>query len=397
MTVAFVPVSFGYGTTMRCLAVAAELRRRGSRSVFLAGESVRPMICRHGFVVRSIPDVRIHGNGHTLPARQLFDQEDAPGFLACQLGCLIDDLRAIDARVVVYSHSLTAPLAASILDLPSVSIFNPSILGVPSLAFLVPMLHAWLRFVLLRRRSRLGYPVESAFLGTRSFIPGIPPLVNWPTLLPPGLWARRDQGQPVGALLPRSPADLPPGAVLTRELGIGERSFVYATVGGAIFNLDLVRSVADGIRRANCAGLVSGGSVVTDEVSRRLSDDRVRVVRFVPDDLRAIKAARALIWHGGHQTMMETVACGTPAIGLPYQLDQFSNVDGIVREGAGARLDPHGLEADDLAGAIDLVVGESRFRRAMERLQRIDDGYRGVAAVADAVQTLEGVATGLAA
>lgn len=393
MIVAFVPVAFGYGTTVRSLAVADQLRQRGHACVFLASESIRSMIDRYGFPIHPIPDVVIHAHESERPSHQLFRQWSAPGFLARQLTATVQALQATGAEVVVFSNSMTGALAAATLGLRSVSLFQPSILGIPSLALAPRVIETWLRFVLLRARSDLARPVPSAFLGDRSFIPSIPPLIHWPWPLPPGLALHRDEVEPVGGLLTQRPEDLPPRGVLLQELGIQGAPFVYGTVGGAIFSLDLVRAVADAIRRAGCSGLVSGGSIVTSDVSRQLSDDRVRVVHFVPDDFRAIKAADLLIWHGGHETMMEAVACGTPAIGLPYQLDQFANVDGIVHAGAGRKLSPEGLEPGPLAGAIHQVIQNRRYAERMETLRRVNDGYGGAPAVADAVEALGSVFT----
>ena len=393
-TIAFVTVAFGYGTTVRCLAVADVLRRRGHRCTFLASETVRPMIDRYDFPVCPIPDVEIHPHRHERPAHQLFRQWSSPNFLDRQLSAVVRALHEMRAEVVVYSNSMTAELAAGILGLRSVSIFQPSILGIPTLSLGWPMVATWLRWVMLRARSNLSKPVVSAFVGDRSFIPSIPPLIHWPWLAPPGLARHREELEPVGALLTQDPDHLPPRGVLRQELGVEGTPFVYGTVGGAIFNLDLIRSVAGGMRQAGCFGLVSGGAIVTAELSQRLSDDRVKVVHFVPDDLRAIKAADVLIWHGGDETMMEAVACGTPAIGLPDQLDQFANVAGVVDFGAGLELSPTRLRASQLAAAIRQVLHEPRFHARMETLRELNAGYGGAPAVADATESLIGVTSG---
>ncbi|HLH74946.1 MAG TPA: glycosyltransferase [Chloroflexota bacterium] len=390
MRAAFMPVAFGYGTTARCLAVARELQRRGHESVFLAGAAVGPMIERNGFAFRAIPDVRISGNARQSPAHQLFAQESTPGFLAHQMEAVVEALRQTHADLLVYSNSLTAAVAASIVGKPSISIFAPSILEVPSLGFFVPMLRTWLASVALRRRvrSRLTTPIYSAFLGDRSFVPSIPPLIYWPLLVPPDLIGHRSEVVPVGALLAQAPADLPPDGVLLDELGVKGRPFVYATLGGEIFDLEMIRAIAEGIRHAECHGLVSGGHRVTDEVSQRLSDEQVQVVHYLPDDFRAIKTADLLIWHGGHQTMLEAVAVGTPAIGLPYQLDQFANVASLVSYGAAQRLSARRVSTGMIDRAIRTMLHNPRYAERMTALRDINRDYRGAAAIADVVVEL---------
>lgn len=388
MTVALIPVAFGYGTTIRCLAIARELERRGHRSVFLAGSPVHPLICRYGFPVRSIPDVSIRPDPHEPPVRQLFAQESAAGFLARQLDAIVRALLAIRADLVIYSDSLTAALAASHLGLPSISIVAPSILAISAPTLLLPMLRTWLQFLLLRARTVQTRPVPCAFVGDRTFIPSIPPLIRWPALIPPGLARARGSLEPCGALLTQRPDDLLPRGALLEELEIDQAPFVYATVGGAILRADLLAAIAEGIRRTGSRGIVSGGRLVSPAIATQLSDRQVRVVPYLPNDLRAIKAADALIWHGGHQTMMEAVACGTPAIGIPVQLDQFANVDALARFGAALALSPKALRANEVACAVEQVLGNPRFRARVAILREINQSYRGATAVADAAELL---------
>lgn len=387
MTIAFVPVAFGYGTTARCLAVAEELRRRGHPCVFLAGRSIHGAIATRGFPVHPIPDVDIRADSRRIPEQQLFAQEDAPGFLRRQLDLTVAGLHDLGAELVVYSNSNTAALAASVVGIPSISLLAPAILRIPSLAMALPMIRKWLLFDLLRARAPLRKPVPSAFIGDRTFIPSIPPLVEWPILLPPGLWLHRSEAQCVGPLLTQSPDCLPPRSDLLGELGVGS-PFVYATLGGAIFDRELIGAIARGIRDSGSYGLVSGGSAVTSEVASTLSGDRIHVVRHLPDGLRAVAAADVLIWHGGDQTMQEAVASGTPAIGLPHQLDQLPNVETLARAGGGLKLSPRGLRADAIARAIAEIRDNPRYRQRMSELRAIARRYRGAAEVADAAERL---------
>jgi UDP:flavonoid glycosyltransferase YjiC (YdhE family) len=390
VSIVLAPVSFGYGTTVRCLAVAEELCRRGHRCVFLAGPSIRDFIRRRGFPICPIPDVVVQPHRNQKPEGQLFAQEGALGFLARQLAASVAALRAEEAQLVIFSNSLTAAFAAGVVGIPSISIFQPAIMQVSQLGLALPMLKVWLNLLRLRQSVPLCRPTPSAFLGSRSYIPSIPPLIHWPLLIPPAIWLHRREVSPCGALLTQTPTELPPDGVLRQELHVGGTPFVYATVGGAIFDENLIDTIARGLRQAGVYGLLSGGDLVTDAVSRRLSDDRVRVLRFVPNDIRAIKVANALIWHGGHQTMLEAVACGTPAIGLPYQLDQFTNVSGVVANQAGRRLTVRGLTADLVASAVRCVLACPQYRQGMQRLQRINERYGGVVAVADAAEDLMG-------
>ena len=79
---------------------------------------------------------------------------------------------------------------------------------------------------------------------------------------------------------------------------------------------------------------------------------RVRALPFLTDDLRAMRAADLLLWHGGHETMLKAVACGIPAVGVPFEFDQLSNVRALERTGAGLRLERDSMSPAGVARAV---------------------------------------------
>ncbi len=390
MNILLTPVPVGYGTTERCLAVAAECRGRGHRVLFACAAEMHQRIGDRDFPVRAIRDSKIDPGSPRPPARQYLNQH-TPRLLAEQLEELQAAMREFQPDVAVSSHNTVTMIAAATQGVPSVSIFHPAILEASSPAMLLALLAERLRVGVLTRRARVRRPVPPPPLGDLSCIPSIPELVRWPWLLPPELHRHRDQAIPVGALLMEDPADLPECAQLRQELGVPETGpFVFATVGGAVAEERFVRALVDGLRRAGVAAICSVGNRLPEQVLHDLDRPPVRVVRSIPDDLRAMRVADALLWHGGHETMLKAVACGLPAVGVPLQFDQASNVAALQRTGAGLRVQPRRgkLEPQRIAEAITRVISDPSFRAAAEHLAASNRRAGGASHLVDLIELL---------
>jgi UDP:flavonoid glycosyltransferase YjiC (YdhE family) len=86
------------------------------------------------------------------------------------------------------------------------------------------------------------------------------------------------------------------------------------------------------------------------------------------------------VFHGGSGTLVEALAFGVPVVLLPMGADQPDNADRCVELGVGTVLDPLTATADEIADAIDRVIGEPRFTAAVDVLA---DEARTQPAVAD--------------
>ncbi|MGQ9674835.1 MAG: glycosyltransferase [Chloroflexota bacterium] len=377
MKAVLIPVANGYGSTVRLLAVAKVLRSRGHEAVFAAGDRLHEVIAQHGFEPRAIVEVEVDEQSEVPTTIQFLRKQAAGDFLERQVKDVIRIIRDFRANVVIFSQSNAAAIAAGVEDLPSVSIFHPTIMEFHDWQTFTALFVKWRKFFALKSVFPLKREVPSSILGDLNFIPSIPPLVYWPFIQAPEIYLRKRPVKNIGGLIRTRPEELPSQAELKREFGVEGRQFIYATLGGAAADPRFLGIVVDGLRRSGCKALLTPGGGASQALIDSLSDENVRVVRFLPEAMRAIKACDVLVWHGGHETMLEAVAAAKPAIGIPIQFDQDENVSLLEKSGAGVRIDRRKLAPETLAEAIARVLSDPAFAQAAQRLKRINDSLGG--------------------
>lgn len=377
MKAVLIPVANGYGSTVRLLAVAKVLRSRGHEAVFAAGDRLHEVIAQHGFEPRAIVEVEVDEQSEVPTTIQFLRKQAAGDFLERQVKDVIRIIRDFRANVVIFSQSNAAAIAAGVEDLPSVSIFHPTIMEFHDWETFTALFVKWRKFFALKSVFPLKREVPSSILGDLNFIPSIPPLVYWPFIQAPEIYLRKRPVKNIGGLIRTRPEELPSQAELKREFGVDGRQLIYATLGGAAADPRFLGIVVDGLRRSGCKALLTPGGGASQALIDGLSDENVRVVRFLPEAMRAIKACDVLVWHGGHETMLEAVAAAKPAIGIPIQFDQDENVSLLEKSGAGVRIDRRKLAPETLAEAIARVLSDPAFAQAAQRLKRINDSLGG--------------------
>jgi len=114
----------------------------------------------------------------------------------------------------------------------------------------------------------------------------------------------------------------------------------------------------------------------------RFANERLTLTP-APFDLAAYAATcDALICHAGAGTMPAFIEAGVPVLMLPYQAEQRSNAECIVRLGAGLLLDPKSARAT-FASTLEQVLGDQRYARAARALaQRWTGHVDGIATAA---------------
>jgi UDP:flavonoid glycosyltransferase YjiC (YdhE family) len=80
-----------------------------------------------------------------------------------------------------------------------------------------------------------------------------------------------------------------------------------------------------------------------------------------------LKHAAAVVNHGGHGTVIKTLAAGVPQVCLPLGRDQLDNAARVEWHGAGLRLKPD-AEATAIASAVRRVIDEPSFAAGARRL-----------------------------
>ncbi|MCL5962653.1 MAG: hypothetical protein M1358_25640, partial [Chloroflexi bacterium] len=388
MRALMIPIAVGYGTTARNLAVARELTKRGHEAFFAAGADLEPIIQRYGFETRVITDVKIDPRSRYSIQEQAFGQQVAGRFLENLLADILTAVRDFAVDVIVFSNNNMASLAAAKMNIPSVSIFHPAILEIKTVTMFRFAYHKWRKWGDLAKRENPARTVVSGLFGDLNFIPSLPQFIKWPLLLSPEIYAAKGTARPTGALTVRPVDELPGRDELRREFGVGEEPFIYATIGGAVFNPEFLEKLAGAFDRTDYRVIITAGAQTSKEVAERLSRKNITVGQYVPEALRIIKACDVLIWHGGHETMMEAVATGRPGVVVPQQLDQKTNAVRFSRTGAGIMIPKRRLTPQRLFEAVNTVLRSPSYYAEAERLRRQNEALGGVRRIVDEIERL---------
>lgn len=94
----------------------------------------------------------------------------------------------------------------------------------------------------------------------------------------------------------------------------------------------------------------------------------------------------AVVSHGGHNTVCETLACGLPLVVTPIRDDQPLIAQQVADAGAGIRLRFGRLRAAELRDAVQAVLGDPGYRTAAAR---VADSFAAAGGAATAASYLE--------
>jgi UDP:flavonoid glycosyltransferase YjiC (YdhE family) len=107
--------------------------------------------------------------------------------------------------------------------------------------------------------------------------------------------------------------------------------------------------------------------------------DNALVADYLPGELAAARS-RLVICNGGSPTSQQALAAGVPVLGIAGNLDQYLNMDGVLRAGAGALLRSDRLAEEPLREAALQLLSQPEPRegaaRVAQQFQRYDAGAR---------------------
>jgi MGT family glycosyltransferase len=113
------------------------------------------------------------------------------------------------------------------------------------------------------------------------------------------------------------------------------------------------------------------------------------IVRPRVPQLALLPHVQAVVSHGGHNTVCESLANGVPLVVTPIRDDQPIVANQVVAAGAGLRLRFGRLSAATLRGAVTRVLVEPQFRAAA---RRVAESFAAVGGAVDAAKHLEQLA-----
>jgi MGT family glycosyltransferase len=128
---------------------------------------------------------------------------------------------------------------------------------------------------------------------------------------------------------------------------------------------DVLQRATSALGELPVRGLVTTGpAIAPDELD---ASANVTVVERAPHS-QVLRHAAAVVTHGGHGTVIKTLAAGVPLVVLPLGRDQLDNAARVQHHGAGLRLKPK-ASAGQIAAALRRLLDEPAFRESARRLQ----------------------------
>ncbi|MCU1496697.1 MAG: glycosyltransferase [Acidimicrobiales bacterium] len=112
------------------------------------------------------------------------------------------------------------------------------------------------------------------------------------------------------------------------------------------------------------------------------------VVRERVPQLAVLGRCRAVVSHGGHNTVCESLAAGLPLVLAPIRDDQPVVADQVVRAGAGVRVKFSRVKPEQLRAAIVQALDDLDLRAAAARIQASFAAAGGTEAAATALESL---------
>ncbi|ODA90562.1 hypothetical protein ATY41_10035 [Leifsonia xyli subsp. xyli] len=91
-----------------------------------------------------------------------------------------------------------------------------------------------------------------------------------------------------------------------------------------------------------------------------------------------IRGASLVVTHGGHGSLLETLAAGPAALFYPRSPEQIGNAQRAVELGLGARVDAS-MPGDEVARTVERLMAEQEPRTSLRELLRSTDGATALA------------------
>ncbi len=161
----------------------------------------------------------------------------------------------------------------------------------------------------------------------------------------------------------RAPLD-PPAAfpVVTKQ------KLVFASLGSLQGGrVGVFRVIAEACSDLGVKLLIAhGGRLQTEELAGL--PGAPLVFDFVPQRL-VLRQAAAAVCHGGLNTVLDGLACATPAIAIPLAFEQAANAARLDRCGAGLSLPRSRLTRTSLRSKLEALLSDDRYRRRSAELQ----------------------------
>ncbi|KAK7865276.1 hypothetical protein R5R35_012573 [Gryllus longicercus] len=95
----------------------------------------------------------------------------------------------------------------------------------------------------------------------------------------------------------------------------------------------------------------------------------VKISKWLPqNDILAHPNIKVFITHSGLHSTHETITRGVPVIGVPFMVDQHTNIKKLVKLGCGIQLEYKNIRKDTFLRALREIIGNPSYRENMKQL-----------------------------
>ncbi|MEF3402287.1 glycosyltransferase [Agromyces sp. CCNWLW203] len=145
----------------------------------------------------------------------------------------------------------------------------------------------------------------------------------------------------------------------------GDDPLVLVAMSSTFQNhVECLQRIADALGGLPVRGVVTTGPAVEPRAIR--APENVSVVASAPHRL-VMRGASLVVTHGGHGTVIKTLAAGLPLVVLHHGRDQADNAVRVTERGAGVAISRRS-SSQRIAQAVTRVLGDARYRQAAARL-----------------------------
>ncbi|MBN2005502.1 MAG: hypothetical protein JXA21_19240 [Anaerolineae bacterium] len=413
MKALFVPFGASLAHVSRCLAVAEAWREQGHTALFAVGAEQTKWVQSIGFETYAVPEV---------PGKVLHADRTLGWVTREYIHRNVQDERRIltdvQPDVVVFDFRFTTALSARLAGIPSVSILHGNLLHLALNPCETVQRQfgdakhargiAALRLKAMRRLSSVVFP-----LFMRSVVRpvneirkrhGLQP-VNSPFEL---LLGDETIAADIPSLLP---PELPPHCSVTGPLmwsgwanpepwldELSQRPLIYVTMGSTVDVQVILVKVIDALRDAPYNIVVSTGEQALPNDLRWPS--HIHVFPSVSGEA-VMRRSIAVVFHGGHGTLMQALKAGTPSLMLPANPDQILVAQQVQALGVGHILrhtngPPIGnkvfdkITSSQIRYAVDKLVADQQCAQACKMIAQDIERYDSAAV---SVEILKRMAT----
>ncbi len=374
----FAPYGVGLGHASRLLMVADHLRREGINIQFSSyGEAVS-YVSMLGYKCATVSPVEFAWS-----MEGGFSVKDSianiPVWFANfsrQVNQETRNILGCNPNVVVSDSRLSPLMAARLLKVPSVVMLNQIKL------LLSPRLHDLVA-------PRIFENLVGEFLGSmwamaeRVLVPDLPPPY---TLSAHNVWhigSASRKLEYVGFASPRPQINREQVIKTTNMLGFDRsRPLVFVHISGPVQTRPALLKVAVETAKKldpKIQFVISAGNPGGISHPRRIG--RLSwYYEWCPVRDEIFAASDLLILRGGHVALSQAIQFGKPVVTVPIENhgEQLGNCTKMEELGAGVMLHPKRLRSEQLADAIEKVLGDSDYNKKATELQRLAERLNGI-------------------